>query len=145
MHALLKEKSILVWSVFAVKASLTEKTRVLSCSVADWYLYHELTAWAALSALQSPWASLPETAPIASPKICHDLCHFVPVYVASHNRKMVGKLFPRDIKASVQTLCQHHLIQRKLFWCRLHRREGKSNSYSSGHHKNEVCLHRMKA
>lgn len=65
--------------------------------------------------------------------------------VYSHNRQSVHKLFPININTSVQTLYYYHLVQRKWFWCRLHKREGKSNSYSSGHHKNEACPHKMKA
>lgn len=55
-----------------------------------------------------------------SQNICPDLCHFVPVCVASYNRQMLHKLFPRNIKASLKTLCHYHLVQRKRFWCRLH-------------------------
>lgn len=75
-----------------------------------------------------------------------DLCHFVPLHEASYNKQMVHKSFLRNIKASVQTLPLSLAIKQIILVQTAQKgREGKSNSYSSSHHKNEVCLHRMKA
>lgn len=118
MHALLKEKSVLVCSFFAPEPSCSGqphwKVQNFSCSIVDWCLLHKINGLAALSALQSPWPFLLETPPLQIPK---SLFWVMPLCtcVASHNRQRVHKLFPINIKASARTLC-HYLVKRKWLW-----------------------------
>lgn len=114
MRALLREKSILACSDFAPHQSCAVqphwKVQNLSCNVADWYLLHEVMAWATLSALQSPWASLLETPPIASPKI--SILTYATSYL-SMRPHTINKWFISHFLETLKLqcrLCHYHLL-----------------------------------